>query len=121
MYQINNQDFKILSKYKIYLNNLDNILENVPRKDLYFKDLIRDKSYETLSYIIKVSYEDSKDNYIKYRNIIKTNIAMLDFLLDRMLDKKYISEKSAEKITLSLVEINKMANSLINNIIKNAS
>lgn len=41
MFRINNNDFKILVKYKNFMDILDNLLENVPRKDLYFKDKIR--------------------------------------------------------------------------------
>ena len=41
MFRINNNDFKILQKYKIFLMNLDNSLENIPRKDIYLKDRIK--------------------------------------------------------------------------------
>ena len=64
MYQINNNDFKILNKYKIFLDKLDDLLENVPRKDLFFKDLIRKKAYETLELILLCSYEKDIDIYI---------------------------------------------------------
>lgn len=40
MFKINNNDFKILQKYKSFLMNLDCSLENIPRKDMYFKDRI---------------------------------------------------------------------------------
>ena len=39
MFRINNNDFKILQKYKTFLMNLDNSLKNIPRKDIYFKDM----------------------------------------------------------------------------------
>ena len=34
MFRINNNDFKLLQKYKSFLMNLDNSLENIPRKDI---------------------------------------------------------------------------------------
>ena len=32
MFKISNNDFKILGKYKEYMDKIDNVLENVPRK-----------------------------------------------------------------------------------------
>lgn len=48
MFRINNNDFKILQKYKSFLMNLDNSLENIPRKDMYFKDKIKNISLDVL-------------------------------------------------------------------------
>lgn len=52
MFRINNNDFKILQKYKIFLMNLDNSLENIPRKDMYFKDRIKNVSYYVLMILV---------------------------------------------------------------------
>ena len=41
MFRINNNDFKILQKYKIFLINLDNSLEKILRKDMHFKNRIK--------------------------------------------------------------------------------
>ena len=41
MFKINNNDFKILVKYKEFLNILDNMLENIPRKDIFYKSALR--------------------------------------------------------------------------------
>ena len=95
MFRINNNDFKILQKYKSFLMNLDNSLENIPRKDIYFKDRIKNISLDVLS--------------------IKANIALLDFMLERLLLKKYISEKNLYKLASELVEINKMVTGWLNN------
>ena len=40
MFKISNNDFKILQKYKEFTTYLENILQNVPRKDMYYKDKI---------------------------------------------------------------------------------
>ena len=119
MYHINNSDFQILSKYKNYLKVLEDALENVPRKDLYFKDLIRNKSYEILQYILECSYEEDTVKVLGYRTSIRADIAMVDFLIDRMYDKAYISEKMANKLSLLLIEINKMILGLISNLVRN--
>lgn len=111
MFRINNNDFKILQKYKSFLMNLDNSLENIPRKDIYFKDRIKNISLDVLKDILLCSYDSVK----MYRTSIKANIALLDFMLERLLLKKYISEKNLYKLANELVEINKMVTGWLNN------
>ncbi|MBQ8901560.1 MAG: hypothetical protein IJY87_00645 [Bacilli bacterium] len=41
MFKIRNNDFKILGKYKEYMDKIDNVLENVPRRDMYYKDKLK--------------------------------------------------------------------------------
>ena len=106
MFRINNNDFKILQKYKTFLMNLDNSLKNIPRKDMYFKDRIKNISLDVLKDILLCSYDTSSVKM--YRTSIKANIALLDFMWERLLLKKYISEKNLYKVTTELVEINKM-------------
>ena len=113
MFRINNNDFKILQKYKTFLMNLDNSLENIPRKDIYFKDRIKNISLDVLKYILLCSYDTSSVKM--YRTSIKANIALLDFMLERLLLKKYISEKNLYKLASELVEINKMVTGWLNN------
>lgn len=113
MFRINNNDFKILQKYKIFLMNLDNSLENISRKDMYFKDRIKNVSLDVLKDILLCSYDTSSVS--SYRTSIKANIALLDFMLERLLLKKYISEKNLYKLVTDLVEINKMVTGWLNN------
>jgi len=113
MFRINNNDFKILQKYKSFLMNLDNSLENIPRKDIYFKDRIKNISLDVLKDILLCSYDTSSVKM--YRTSIKANIALLDFMLERLLLKKYISEKNLYKLASELVEINKMVTGWLNN------
>lgn len=113
MFRINNNDFKILQKYKSFLMNLDNSLENIPRKDMYFKDKIKNISLDILKDILLCSYDTSSVKM--YRTSIKANIALLDFMLERLLLKKYISEKNLYKLASELVEINKIVTGWLNN------
>ena len=46
---------------------------------------------------------------------------MLDFLIDRLLNKRYITDKIAHSIATSLIEINKMVNGWLKSIKDNAS
>lgn len=106
MFRINNNDFKILQKYKMILMNLDYSLENIPSKDMYFKYKIKNISLDVLKDILLCSYDTSSVKM--YRTSIKANIALLDFMLERLLLKRYISERNLYDLTPELVEINKM-------------
>jgi len=82
MSEIKNREFLILSKAKQLVFDIDDILENVPRKDIYYKD--------------------------KYFCKIFTNISMIDMYLWRLNSKKYIADNSTKRMAILLVEINKM-------------
>lgn len=121
MYRINNNGFIILTKFKSFINELDDYLENVPRKDKYYKDKTRNIILNILENVFLISYfEDIPDIKSRYY-IIKKDINLLDFMLERFYEKKYISEKCLEKLGSLLIQINKMITSWIENMVKNAS
>lgn len=115
MYQINNKDFIILIRYKEFITYLDKVLENVSRKDMFYKDKIRKESIEVLELIIKIGFDEEKNTNDKI--IVRSKLGVVDFLLDRLFNLKYISEKQIYKLGLYLSEIIKM----INGIYKNGS
>lgn len=80
---------------------------------MYFKDRIKNVSLDVLKDILLCSYDTGSVN--SYRANIKANIALLNFMLERLLLKKYISEKSLYKLATDLVEINKMVTGWLNN------
>lgn len=110
MFKINNNDFKILQKYKLFLIDLDNALENIPRKDMFYRDKIKETVLTLLDLILVASYSDKQDYFSK----IKARISLIDFELERLTIKKYISLKVLEKLGLQLVEINKMVTGWLN-------
>lgn len=109
MFKINNNVFKILQKYKSFLLDLDNTLENIPRKDMFYKDKIKETGLVLLELILEASYSEKEKCFSE----IKAKISLIDFELERLTIKKYISLKSLE-IGLQLVEINKMVTGWLN-------
>ena len=85
MFKIINNDFNILNKYKVFIIELDNLIENIPRKDYFYKDKIRTVSNYILELILKCNYESDDFNISYY---VVNSIAYLDFLLDRLYDMK---------------------------------
>lgn len=121
MFKINNNDFKILVKYKDFLNIIDSMLENIPRKDMFYKDKIRYIAINLLHNILLASYEVNNDNLNDYKVSIKSDIALLDFMLDRLYQKRYINEKCIFNCGQILIEINKMTTGWINSKVKDES
>ena len=80
---------------------------------MYFKDRIKNISLDVLKDILLCSYDTSPVKV--HRTSIKANIALLDFMLEILLLKKYISEKNLYKLVTELVEINKMVIEWLNN------
>lgn len=110
MFQVISNDFKILAKFKLFVELIDRTLENVPRKDKYYKDKVRSVCMQTLELIITLSFLEYKDSNIELK--LKTNISLLDFLVDRLYSLEYISEKRVYELGRSLTEILKMASGL---------
>ena len=79
MFKISNNEFTLLN----------NLIENIPRKDYFYKDKIRVVFNLIIELILKLNYDEGNNSY--YKTNIKGNIAYLYFLLDRLFTLKYIS------------------------------
>lgn len=108
MNSITNSNFLIASKAKEVILRINNVLCNIPRKDYYYKDQTNKYSIYLLEYIYEANECKDIDRLAILLNKILTNIAMIDFLLERFMLNKYINEKSLIKICELLIEIKKM-------------
>ena len=115
MFQVNNKNYLVLVKFKEFMILLDKTLENVPRKDMFYKDEIRKECVSVLELIIKLGFEEEK--MVSDGLLIRSKIGVIDFLLDRLYNLRYITEKQIYNLGLHLNEIIKM----INGIVKNGS
>ena len=114
MFQISNNEFKILNLIKAFIFKVDNILENIPRKDIYYKDKTREILYKMLETVFNINYIDENNLLLEYKMKLKSYIALIDFILERLYNKKYISENNLYKLGLDLIEINKMSTAWVN-------
>ena len=72
MFKINNNNFKILIKYKDFEKILSDYLINIPKTDKFYKEYMQSVYLKTLNYILKLNYEEIKDNKYILRSNIKT-------------------------------------------------
>ena len=103
-----NDKFKLLSEVKNFIFELDTLVANIPRKDLYNKDEIGRECKEILRLILIANNTSDKEDKVRYQNKILANIGVIDFLLERAYIYKYISEKQLYKYTKRLEVIIKM-------------
>lgn len=105
--------FKLITYFKRFILDLDPLLENIPRKDLYNRDTIRREVTDIL-YLIYLA-NNTKDSIIKYNSQIEilSRLAILDFYLERAYLYKYINQKQLFSFTTKLETIIKMTHGWI--------
>ena len=117
----NAKEFLILTKYKEFITMLDDVIENIPKKDIYYKNKLKEISINLLYYINKTNNEEDCNKVINYKVEIKSLIELIDYILERLYIKKYIAKNSINKLGYKLIEINKMSSKWIENKISYAS
>lgn len=117
----NAKEFLILTKYKEFITMLDDVMENIPKKDIYYKNKLKEISINILYYINKTNNEEDYNKINSYKVEIKSLIELIDYILERLYIKKYISKNSINKLGYKLIEINKMSSKWMENKISYAS
>ena len=97
-------NFKVITKIKWLINYFDKILINFPNNEKVLKDKINNTLYD----ILESTYLANELNDKIYKKKVIVKIKMIDFYLKISCDKKYISYKKYNKISLHLLEILKM-------------
>lgn len=98
----------IAFKIRSFILTSDNLLQNIPKKDYYYRDEFKKEAILLLKNVYNANETNNKEDKKKYLFLIKTNISIIDFLLEIFLDHKYISDKEAKKSVYKLSEIMKM-------------
>ena len=109
------KEFLILTKYKDLMNILDKIIENIPKKDYFYKNKLKKLSIELLYSINKTNNEDNYKLISSYKVEINSLINTIDYIIERLFIKGYIEETSLKKISYKLSEINRMSNKWLDN------
>ena len=111
----NSREFLILNKYKEFINILDNLIENIPKKDYFYNDKLKELSIKLLYFINKTNNEDNYKLISSYKVEINSLINTIDYIIERIFIKGYIAETSLKKVSYKLSEINRMSNKWLDN------
>ena len=96
-------NFRVVINIKKTILYLDKIITNFPAKEKVLRDKLSNTMYEVLEFTYMAS--EFKDKRPYYQTKIVVNIKMTDFYLKIAVDKKYISYKKYQKVSLHLLDI----------------
>ena len=91
------EKFKIIKFSKELIVDIDNYLDNFPRKDLELKNKIKNTAFEMLEEIYIINTITDKEEKIKLLYKVIAKIKFLDFLLNFCYDKQIINYKRYTK------------------------
>ena len=97
------------------MNILDKIIENIPKKDYFYKNKLKELSIELLYFINKTNNEDNYKLISSYKVEINSLINTIDYIIERLFIKGYIAETSLKKVSYKLSEIKRMSNKWLDN------
>lgn len=106
-------NFRVVINIKKTILYLDKIITNFPAKEKVLRDKISQTMYEVLEFTYMASEFKEKRRY--YQSKIIVDIRMADFYLKMACDKKYISYKKYQKVSLHLLDILKQIYGWIKN------
>lgn len=106
-------NFRVVINIKKTILYLDKIIINFPSKEKILRDKISFVMYEILEFTYMASEFKEKRRY--YQSKIIVDIRMADFYLKMACDKKYISYKKYQKVSLHLLDVLKQIYGWIKN------
>ena len=101
------KEFYIVVSIKKFINSLDEMIPNIPKKEKYVKSHIESDAFSLLENVYLANYKDNEDRK-NYQKIILTKLSMLDYYFEYLYRKKCISHKMCENKCDYLLEIKKM-------------
>ncbi len=106
------QDKLLISvKVKKTIDYIEKITNNYPHTEVILKNKIIDSCYD----LLRLTYKASIYKEINTMKDVLVNIKMIEYYINKSLNKKIINFKKYENIGNYLLEINKMVNKWILN------
>lgn len=112
------EKFKVIKFANELVKDIENHLENFPRKDLELKNRIKNVSYDILEKIYIANTITNEKDKIQLLYGIIAKIKFLDCLLNLCYDKKIINNKRYVKFGDKMDDILKYVNGWLKSLIK---
>ena len=103
------EKFKIINFIRELSINIDNNLDNFPKKDIELKNRIRNASYDLIELAYTANITSNEENKKRLLEKIVAKIKVIDFLLNLCYDKEIINSKRYVKFGQKLDDIIKYA------------
>lgn len=101
------EKFKIIQYIRELIVNIDNNLDNFPKKDIELKNRIRNISYDLLEIAYEANTIQNKEEKRKLLERLIAKLKLTDFLLNICYDKKIINNKRYLKFGEKIDDISK--------------
>ena len=99
--------FKIIQYIRELIINIDNNLDNFPKKDIELKNRIRNISYDLLEIAYEANTIQNKDEKRRMLEKLISKLKVTDFLLNICYDKQIINNKKYLKFGEKIDDISK--------------
>lgn len=101
------EKFKVINFIRNLVLNLDNLLDNFPRKDIELKNRIRTNSYDLLELAYTANMTADKEHRREILEKALAKVKIIDFLVNICYDKQIINSKKYVKFGNNIEDINK--------------
>ena len=101
------EKFKIIQYIRELIINIDNNLNNFPKKDIEIKNRIRNISYDLLELAYEANTVADKDKKIELLYKLVAKLKVTDFLINLCYDKQIINQKRYLKFGEKIDDISK--------------
>ncbi len=101
------EKFKIIQYIRELIINIDNNLDNFPKKDIELKNRIRSTSYDLLEIAYEANTIQEKEEKIKLLYKLVAKLKIIDFLINICYDKQIINDKRYLKFGERIDDISK--------------
>ncbi len=113
-----NSNFALLNNSKKTIAYINKQLINYPKSEVVLKQNIEKNMYEIIELIFSYSINDIERAKIKYLKDLIIKLSMLDFYIATSFEKRIISKKKFESISMFIIEIRKITYGLVKNGVK---
>ncbi len=110
------EKFKIIQYIRELILNIDNNLDNFPKKDIELKNRIRNSSYDLLEIAYEANTIREKDEKLKLLYKLIAKLKVIDFLINICYDKQIINNKRYLKFGEKIDDISKFTTGWIKSI-----
>ena len=110
------EKFKIIQFIRELIINIDNNLDNFPKKDIELKNRIRNISYDLLEIAYQANTTNRKDEKLLLLENLIAKLKVLDFLLNICYEKMIINNKRYVKFGEKIDDIAKFTTGWVKSI-----
>ena len=110
------EKFKIIQYIRELIINIDENLDNFPKKDIEIKNRIRNASYDILEVAYMANTAKEKETKLELLCKLIAKLKVIDFLLNLCFEKQIINNKRYLKFGERIDDISKFTNGWIKSI-----